>query len=110
MDKFYKQNYQMFIAGKIRTFKEVNLVPSKFNPNNPVLTHVEFKRISFILAYELCFQTIDLTLDEIEFLRNTLKTPSEEIKQIINAKPYGTARGKNPQIQDFFRKYLPELI
>lgn len=105
-DKFIKKDYKMFMAGKLRTFDEVVLKPSKFNPNNPVLSHLEFDRIAKVLAKQLIEQPQMLTMEEVEFLRATLKVPSEQIKDIINAKPYNLNHQKSHVLQDLFRSFL----
>ena len=106
MDIFFRENYQMVMAGKLRTFKQVQLAPSKFNPENPVFPHKEFERVSLELCHTLCTQVEDLTLDEIEFLTVTLKIPRQEVQDILQAKPYYEVEGKTNDFQILFKKYL----
>lgn len=94
------------MAGKLRTFSQVQLVPSKVNPENPVFPHKEFERVSMQLCHELCAQNEDLTIDEVEFLQVNLKVPSEEVKNILKAKPYWEVQGKRELFQLLFKKYL----
>lgn len=106
MDIFFRENYQMVMAGKIRTFSQVQLVPSKFNPENPVFPHKEFERVSLELCNTLCTQKEELTLEEIEFLQATLKVPYQEVKSILQTKPYWEVEGKKQDFQILFKKYL----
>ncbi len=106
-NKFFKEKYQMYIAGKVRTFDNVTFKPSKFNPNNVVLPHTEFTRMSKEVIQELLTQKHMLDLEEVEFLRYTLKVPHQEVREILHKKPFcSMSTEKSQAFQELFKKKL----
>lgn len=116
-----EKNYKIMIAGKERIISYVTLTESRFGGRYNIQDK-EFHRISFFVSKEICFSEDVLSLDELEFLRNTFDFNQYEIADVLGLtnsalskwkmfkKDKGLTLMESLVLKNFFKEQLIKMV
>ena len=101
-------NYPMRIAGKLRLIPELRLYQSRFDPQQWVLKHSDFKQISIKVAQEICSNQDLLTIEEVEFLSQASNASKNEINDVVALIEIknGLTESQSVKLKQFFKQKL----